>query len=181
MSVLFGGLLAFGCLASCGDEEPEVLKPQSATVAYVVNLGQDLMDAAAVTIYYIDANGQQAQETVTAPQWTKTVTLTTLPVKVGFSVQPRVKGTPTAAEYAIEADGRMGITLYDQEGGLHGRPFAGNLKTVKGQLGSDFLGQYLTRIGMTLSDAKAIGADGSITDTTITWGGNDDSEAPTPN
>ena len=61
MSMLLGGLLALGSLASCGsdndedDPKPEVKKATSATAEYVVNLSQSLLDAATVTIYYIDS------------------------------------------------------------------------------------------------------------------------------
>jgi len=40
------------------------------------------------------------------------------------------------------------------------------------------LGQYLTRISTRLFEAKAIAADGTIGDTTITWGGNADDDDP---
>ena len=84
MSMLLGGLLALGSLASCGsdndedDPKPEVKKATSATAEYVVNISQSLFDAATITIYYIDSNGQQAQETVTSSPWKKTVSFTTL-------------------------------------------------------------------------------------------------------
>ena len=59
-----------------------------------------------------------------------------------------------------------------------GSPFVGNKKEVQGQLGPDYLGQYLTRISGRLSEAKAIAADGSISDTTINWGGNSENDDP---
>ena len=184
MSMLLGGLLALGSLASCGGSDdgdeptPEVLKATSATAEYVVNLSQELLDAATVTIYYIDANGQQAQETVTSATWTKTVSFAVLPTNAGFSVQPRLKGEPTKDEYTIEADGKMTVTVLDQKGGTLGTPYVGSKLEVKGQLGPDFLGQYLTRISGRLLEAKAIAADGTITDTTITWGGNAGDDDP---
>ena len=77
MSVLLGGLLALGSLCACGGSDsndepeptpaPEVAKATSAAVAYVVNLSQSLLDAATVTIYYIDANGQQAAPRMATP------------------------------------------------------------------------------------------------------------------
>ena len=184
MSMLLGGLLALGSLASCGGSDdgdeptPEVLKASSATAEYVVNLSQQLLDAATVTIYYIDANGQQAQETVTSATWTKTVSFAALPTNAGFSVQPRLKGEPTQEEYTIEADGKMSVTVFDQKGGTFGTPFVGSKLEVKGQLGPVYLGQYLTRISTRLLEAKSIAADGTITDTAITWGGNADSDDP---
>ena len=191
MTMLLGGLLVLGSLTfvSCGSDDddeptPEVLKATSAQAEYVVNLSQGLFDAATVTIYYIDSNGQQVQETVSAggnlqsPTWTKTVTFATLPAQAGFSVQPRLKGEPTQEEYTIEADGKMTVTLFDQKGATFGNPYVGSKLEVKGQLGPDFIGQYLTRITTRLYEAKAIAADGAITDTAITWGGNADNDDP---
>ena len=184
MSMLLGGLLALGSLASCGGSDdgdeptPEVLKATSAKAEYVVNLSQNLLDAATVTIYFIDGNGQQAQETVTTTTWTKTVSFAALPTQAGFSVQPLLKGEPTQEEYTIEADGKMTVTVLDQKGNTFGNPYAGSGLEVKGQLGPDYLGQYLTRISTRLFEAKAIAADGSLTDTTITWGGNADDNDP---
>ena len=186
MSMLLGGLLALGSLSACGDSDddstptptPEISKATSATAEYVVNLSQDLLDVATVTIYYIDANGQQAQESATSTTWKKTVSFAELPTHAGFSVQPRLKGEPTQDKYVIEADGKMNITVLDQKGAIYGSPFVGSLLEVKGQLGPDFLGQYLTRISGRLLEAKAIGADGSFTDATISWGGNTDSDDP---
>jgi len=184
MSMLLGGLLALGSLASCGGSDdneeptPEVLKATSAKAEYVVNLSQELLDAATVTIYYIDANGQQAQETVTATTWTKTVSFAALPTQAGFSVQPALKGAASQESYTIEADGKMTVTLLDQKGATFGNPYVGSKLEVKGQLGPDYIGQYLTRISTRLCEAKAVAADGTITDTTITWGGNADNGDP---
>ena len=172
--------LAFGSCGSDDDDEPtpEVMKATSAQAEYVVNLSQNLLDAATVTIYYMDATGQQAQENATSTTWTKTVTFAALPAKAGFSVQPLLKGEPSQETYIIEADGKMTVTVLDQKGNTIGTPFVGSTLEVKGQLGPDYLGQYLTRISTRLFEAKAIAADGSLTDTTITWGGNADDNDP---
>jgi hypothetical protein len=181
MSMLLGGLLALCSFTACGtddNDKPEVLKATSAQAEYVVNLSQSLLDAATVIIYYIDATGQQAQETATATTWTKTVSFAALPTQAGFSVQPRMKGEPTQETYIIEADGKMTVTVLDQKGATFGNPYEGSKLEVKGQLGPDFLGQFLTRISSRLFEAKALAADGTITDTAITWGGNADSDDP---
>jgi len=177
-------LLAALAIVSCGSNDdndeptPEVLKATSAQAEYVVNLSRDLVDAATVTIYYIGSDGQQAQETASATTWTKTVSFATLPTQAGFSVQPRLKGEPSQEEYTIEADGKMTITVLDQKGATFGTPFVGSKLEVKGQLGPDYLGQYLTRISTRLFEAKVIAVDGTIGDTTITWGGNADNDDP---
>jgi hypothetical protein len=93
-------------------------------------------------------------------------------------VQPRLKGDPSLEEYTIEADGKMTVTVLDQKGNTIGNPYVSRKLEVKGQLGPDYLGQYLTRISTRLFEAKAIAADGIITDTTITWGGNADDDDP---
>ena len=185
MSLLLGGLLAFGGLSSCGSDNddkeepiPDVSKAASAKVEYVVTLNQSVLDASAVTVYYIDSNGQQAQETITTATWTKTVNFATLPAKAGFSVQPALKGQPSKEEYDIEASGEIKIIVLDQKGSTFGNPYEGTKLVVKGQLGPDYVGQYLTRISNVLHEGKAIGADGSITDTAITWGGNAESDDP---
>ena len=181
MSVLLGGLLALGSLPSCSDDEPEGLKATSAKAEYKVQLSQDLLDAASVTIYYIDSNGKQAQETVTSDSWTKTVSFASLPARAGFSVQPALKGEPSQEKYVIEASAQMIVTVLDQHGATLGEPYVGNKKEVKGQLGPDYLGQYLTRISTRVLEAKAISADGIISDTTIDWGGNAGDEDPNIN
>ena len=189
MSMLLGGLLALGSFTACGSDDndndeptppptPEVSNATSATVEYVVNLSQDILDIANVTIYYIGSDGEQAQENATTTTWTKTVTLTTLPAKAGFGMLPRLKGELSQEEYTIEADGKMNVTVLDQKGATFGTPSVGSKLEVKGQLGPDYLGQYLTRISTRLFEAKAIAADGSLTDTTITWGGNADDNDP---
>ncbi len=184
------GLFLFACLSSCGSDDndepaptPETPKATSARAEYEVNLSQNLLDAATVTIYYIDSNGQQAQENATSTTWMKAVSITSLPAKAGFSVQPLLKGEPTQEEYTIEADGKMTVTVLDQKGaplssGTGTGLYTGSKLEVKGQLGPDFLGQYLTRISGRLQDAKAIAADGSFSETTITWGGNADANDP---
>ena len=180
ISLFVAALTFMSCGGSDDGDEPtpEVLKATSAQAEYVVNLSRDLVDAATVTIYYIGSDGQQAQETATTTTWTKTVSFATLPAKVGFSVQPRLKADPSQEEYTIEADGKMTVTVLDQKGNTFGNPYAGSGLEVKGQLGPDYLGQYLTRISTRLFEAKAIAADGSLTDTTITWGGNADDNDP---
>ena len=127
----------------------------------MVNLSQSLLDAATVTIYYIDANGQQAQENATSTTWTKTVSFATLPATTGFSVQPALKGAATQEEYAIEATGQMTVTVLDQKGNTFGSPFVGSKIEVKSLLGPYYLGQYLTRISGRLKEAKSIAADGT--------------------
>jgi len=178
MGMLMGGLMVLSSLSSCDKDKSEVLKAKSAKADYVVSLSQDLLDAATVTVFYIDSNGEQAQENVTATTWTKSVTITQLPAQAGFSVQPQLKGEASKDEYIIEATGQMIVTVLDQKQNPIGSPFTGNKKIVKGELGPDYLGQYLTRITTRLVEAKAMDADGKFSDATINWGGNTDGDDP---
>ena len=183
MNLLLGGLLALGSLTACGgndndEPQPEKLAATSARVEYQLSVSQDLLDAAAVTVYYIGDNGQQAQENLSQTSWTKAVGITALPSQAGFSLQARLKGEPSKEEYAIEATGKMTITVLDQKGGTFGQPFAGQGLSLQGVLGPDYLGQYLTRLALRIQDSKVIAQNGTITDTTIEWGGNADADDP---
>ena len=189
-SIILAALAFVSCGSNDNDEPtppptPEVTKATSAQAEYVVNLSKDLVDAATVTIFYIDGNGQQAQENATSTTWTKTVSFAALPAQAGFGVLPRLKAGITnpleqssQEEYAIEADGKMTVTVLDQKGGTFGNPFVGSKIEVKSLLGPDYLGQYLTRISGRLKEAKAIAADGTLNDTTISWGGNAEDDDP---
>jgi len=174
-------------LVSCGSDddhptpEPEAKKASSTRAEYSVSVSQDLLNAATVTVYFIDANGRQAQEALTQTTWTKTVGLASLPTQAGFIVVPQLKGAPTADEYDIEVVGQMKLTVLDQNGEAFETPFVGNLLDVKGVMGADFLGQYLLRISNRVQQAKTIAKDGTIGDTTIDWGGNAGDEDPNIN
>ena len=183
MNLLLGGLLALGSLTACGGDDndepqPEKLAATSARVEYQLSVSQDLLDAATVTVYYIGDNGQQAQENLSQTSWTKAVGITALPSQAGFSLQARLKGEPSKEEYAIKATGKMTITVLDQKGGTFGQPFVGQGLSLQGVLGPDYLGQYLTRLALRIQESKAIAQNGTITDTTIEWGGNADADDP---
>lgn len=183
MTMLLGGLMVLGSLTACGGDDndepqPEKLEATSARVEYQLGVSQDLLDAAILTVYYIGDNGQQAQENLSQTSWTKAVSIAALPSQAGFSLQARLKGEPSKEEYAIEATGKMTITVLDQNGSAFGQPFEGQGLSLQGVLGPDYLGQYLTRLNMRIQQAKAIAQNGAITDTTIEWGGNADADDP---
>ena len=175
-------LLSFvSCGGSDDSDDPTPVvekKATSARAGYSVTVSQDLLSAATVTVYYIDANGQQAQENMTQTTWSKTVTIATLPAQASFSVQPRLKGEATGEAYTIEAAGLMSLTVLDQDGNAIGTPFAGSALSVQAQIGGEYLGQFLTRIAKRVGEAKSVAANGTIADTTITWGGNTDADDP---
>lgn len=171
-------VLAFASCGSDDDSTPAEKKATSVRADYSVSVSQDLLSAATVTVYYIDATGQQAQENMTQTTWSKTVTIATLPTQAGFAVQPRLKGEATGEEYAIEANGLMTLTVLDQDGGTIGTPHAGSALSAQAQMGGEYLGQFLTRIANRVGEAKAVAANGTIAATTITWGGNTDADDP---
>lgn len=183
MCMLLGGLVALGSLASCGssgsdDPTPAVKKATSVRADYSVTVSQDLLNTATVTVYYIDATGQQAQENIAQTTWSKSVTLAKLPAQAGFSVQPRLNGEATGEAYAIEASGLMTLTVLDQNGAVIGTPLAGSALIAQAQMGGEYLGQFLTRIAKRVGEAKSVDANGTISNTTITWGGNTDVNDP---
>lgn len=185
MSVLLGGLVAFCSLTACGDDNDDSVEPQpgkqqvaSARVEYQVSVSQDLLDVATVTAHYIDDNGKQAQEDLSQTSWNKTVTIATLPSPAGYTLQARLKGDPSEEEYTIGASGRMTVTLLDQKGNPIGNPFVGTAPSLQSVLGPDHMEKYFTRIYRYIQITKAIGEDGSISDTTIDWGINSDVDDP---
>ena len=175
--MLLGGLI-LGSLTACSssDDEPETKKASSARTEYTISVSQDLLNAATVMIYYINDKGAKTQETMTQTTWKKTVNTTTLPTKVGFYVHPQLKGEPTGEEYDIDVTGQMTFTVLDQNNATFDTPFVGEKLEVKGVLGAEYLGQYLTRISNRVQQAKSIAADGKVSESTIDWGGNADGE-----
>lgn len=69
-------------LTSCGDDEPKV--KDTATATYYMTFSQDLLEAANIFITYKAENGRNVMESVTTPQWTKTVTSDRFPAEFGL-------------------------------------------------------------------------------------------------
>ena len=183
MTMLLGGLMALGSLTACGGDDnnepqPEKLAATSARVEYQLGVSQDLLDAAILTVYYIGDNGQQAQENLSQTSWTKAVSIAALPSQAGFSLQARLKGELSKEEYTIEATGKMTITVLDQKGSTFGQPLGGQALSLQGVIGPEYLGQYFTRLGLRIQEAKSVAQSGTITNTTIEWGGNADADDP---
>ena len=184
MSMLLGGLLAFGSLTACGggdDDEPEPTPTPPPTPTekvltsvktdYTATVSQQLLDVATVTVRYIGENGQVASEQMTSTTWTKSVTIP-LPAKAGLNIQPTLKGEVPEGEYTLNAKGQMSYTWLDQDGQqLSG---GGTEKTpeMEAVFYADGLGQYLGAITATCYVARSFARDYSIADTSITWGGN---------
>jgi hypothetical protein len=184
MSMLLGGLLALGSLTACGggdDDEPEPTPTPPPTPTekvltsvktdYTATVSQQLLDVATVTVRYIGENGQVASEQMTSTTWTKSVTIP-LPAKAGLNIQPTLKGEVPEGEYTLNAKGQMSYTWLDQDGQqLSG---GGTEKTpeMEAVFYADGLGQYLGAITANCQLARAFAKDYSVSDTSITWGGN---------
>ena len=183
MSLLFGGLLVLGSLTACGggsDDEPEPTptpEPQptkvltSVKVDYSATVSQHLLDVATVTVRYIGENGQVASEQMSSTTWTKTVTIP-LPNKVGLNIQPTLKGDVADKEYTLSAKGQVAYNWLDQDGQQIQAGFTEYTPAMEAVFYADGLGQYLGAITANCQLARAFAKDYSVSDTSITWGGN---------
>lgn len=185
MSLLFGGLLVLGSLTACGggsDDEPEPTptptpEPQptkvvtSVKVDYSATVSQQLLDVSTVTVRYIGENGQVASEQMTSTTWTKTVTIP-LPNKVGLNIQPTLKGDVADKEYTLSAKGQVAYNWLDQDGQQIQAGFTEYTPAMEAVFYADGLGQYLGAITANCQLARQFAKDYSVSDTSITWGGN---------
>ena len=183
MSLLFGGLLVLGSLTACGggsDDEPEPTptpEPQptkvltSVKVDYSATVSQHLLDVATVTVRYVGENGQVASEQMSSTTWTKSVTIA-LPAKAGLNIQPTLKGDVADKEYTLSAKGQVAYNWLDQDGQQIQAGFTEYTPAMEAVFYADGLGQYLGAITANCQLARAFAKDYSVSDTSITWGGN---------
>jgi hypothetical protein len=185
MSLLFGGLLVLGSLTACGggsDDEPEPTptptpEPQptkvvtSVKVDYSATVSQQLLDVSTVTVRYIGDNGQVASEQMSSTTWTKSVTIA-LPAKAGLNIQPTLKGAVADGEYTLSAKGQMSYNWLDQNGEQLQAGRTESVPSSEAVFYADGLGQYLGAITANCQLARAFAKDYSVSDTSITWGGN---------
>ena len=182
MSMLFGGLMVLGSLTACGGSDndepeptPEPPKPTkvvtSLKVVYTATVSQQLIDLSNVVVRYIGENGQVASEQMSSPTWTKTVTMP-LPAKAGMNIQPTLKGSVADGEYTISAKGQMAYSWLDQDGQQLQEGLTEYTPALEAVFYADGLGQYLGAITANCQLARAFAKDYSVSDATITWGGN---------
>ena len=183
MSLLFGGLLVLGSLTACGggsDDEPEPTptpEPQptkvltSVKVDYSATVSQHLLDVATVTVRYVGENGQVASEQMSSTTWAKSVTIA-LPAKAGLNIQPTLKGDVADKEYTLSAKGQVAYNWLDQDGQQIQAGFTEYTPAMEAVFYADGLGQYLGAITANCQLARAFAKDYSVSDTSITWGGN---------
>jgi hypothetical protein len=69
-------------LTACGDDEPK--EKTKVTATYTMTFSQDLLDACNIFITFKAENGRNVMESVTTPQWTKTVTSDRFPAEFGL-------------------------------------------------------------------------------------------------
>ena len=182
MSMLFGGLMVLGSLTACGGSDndepeptPEPPKPTkvvtSLKVVYTATVSQQLIDLSNVVVRYIGENGQVASEQMSSPTWTKTVTMP-LPAKAGMNIQPTLKGSVADGEYTISAKGQMAYSWLDQDGQQLQEGLTEYTPALEAVFYADGLGQYLGAITANCQLARAFAKDYSVSNATITWGGN---------
>ena len=179
IGMLFGGLMALGCLTACGSDDDPTPQPEpqpakeltSLKVNYTATVSQQLLDVATVTVRYIGENGHVASEQMSSTTWTKSVTLV-LPARAGMNIQSTPKGSIADGEYTLSAQGQMAYSWLDQDGQQLRAGSTEQVPSMEAVFYADGLGQYLGAITANCQLARAFAKDYSITDTAITWGGN---------
>jgi hypothetical protein len=140
-------------------------------VDYTATVSQQLLDVATVTVRYIGENGQVAQEQMSSTTWTKSVTIP-LPNKAGLNIQPTLKGSVADGEYTLSAKGQVAYSWLDQDGQQLRAGATEKTPDMEAVFYADGLGQYLGAITANCQLARAFAKDYSVSDATITWGGN---------
>ena len=181
MNMLLGGLLVLGSLTACGGDDSTDTPPTPPTppekvvtsvkVDYSATVSQQLLDVATVTVRYIGENGQVAQEQMSSTTWTKSVTIP-LPNKAGLNIQPTLKGAVNEGEYTLSANGQATYSWLDQDGQQLRAGATEKTPDMEAVFYADGLGQYLGAITANCQLARAFAKDYSVSDATITWGGN---------
>jgi hypothetical protein len=181
MNMLLGGLLVLGSLTACGGDDSTDTPPTppekvvtSVKVDYSATVSQQLLDVATVTVRYIGENGQVAQEQMSSTTWTKSVTIP-LPNKAGLNIQPTLnslKGAVNEGEYTLSANGQATYSWLDQDGQQLKAGSTEKTPDMEAVFYADGLGQYLGAITANCQLARAFAKDYSVSDASITWGGN---------
>jgi hypothetical protein len=130
-----------------------------------------LLDVATVTVRFIGDNGQVEQEQMSSTTWTKRVNIP-LPAKAGLNIQPTLKGSVADGEYTLSAKGQVAYSWLDQDGKQLNAGATENTPYMEAVFYADGLGQYLGAITANCQLARAFANDYSVTDTSISWGGN---------
>ena len=177
--MLLGGLMVLGSLTACGgsdNDEPEPgplpqNNPTSVRVDYTATISQQLLDVATVTVRFIGDNGQVEQEQMSSTTWTKRVNIP-LPAKAGLNIQPTLKGSVADGEYTLSAKGQMVYSWLDQDGQQIHEGLTEYTPALEAVFYAEGLGQYLGAITANCQLARAFAKDYSVSDASISWGGN---------
>jgi hypothetical protein len=167
--------MVLGSLTACSSDSNDDPQPEkratSLKVDYTATVSQQLLDVATVTVRYIGENGQVAQEQMSSTTWTKSVTIP-LPNKAGLNIQPTLKGAVNEGEYTLSANGQATYSWLDQDGQQLKAGATEKTPDMEAVFYADGLGQYLGAITANCQLARAFAKDYSVSDATITWGGN---------
>ncbi len=164
---------------SCGGDDGVSSPPSppknltSLKVDYTATVSQHLLDVANVTVRYVGENGQMSSEQMSSPTWSKSVTIS-LPAKAGMSIQPTLKGIVSDAEYLLSAQGQMSYSWLDQDGKQLKAGLTETTPALEARFYADGLGQYLGAIAANCQLARTFANDYTVSETTVTWGGNAD-------
>lgn len=162
-------------LVACGDDDHEENNPpQEKQYTKLVtranmDISQELLRIADITIYYMNEAGEVVNERMTSPVWEKTVTQP-IPCKTGMAVTFTVKPdlNPTAEDtFDIKYSGELTTTPYTENNDFikhYTEVFGLDIKGLRGDKLAETLSHNTTKIAYTYT------ADGKRTDTSIQWG-----------
>ena len=162
-------------LVACGDDDHEENNPpQEKQYTKLVtranmDIAQELLNIADITVYYMNEAGEVVNERMTSPILEKTVTQP-IPCKTGMAVTFTVKPdlNPTAEDkFDIKYSGKLTTTPYtknDDPGAMLNKVFNLALNGVRGDKLAETLSHKTIKIGYTYT------TDGKREDTSIQWG-----------
>ena len=169
-------MLAVAALAlvACGDDnEPDTpaIEKSKCEVTHTVNVAQDLLEVANVTIYYIGANGLVVSEPINSATWTKTVTQA-LPCKFGVALSCTMKQGVQLDEnrtYSFSGNAQLSANIVAQNGKFTDT-YNKTSTLKKAELNADGVAAYISTA--TIKVERAVDEMGETGTSTIDWGFN---------
>ena len=167
---------ALALVACGGDDEPDNPTPEPTVeskceVTHTVNVAQDLLEVANVTIYYIGANGLVVSEPINSATWTKTVTQA-LPCKFGVALSCTMKQGVQLDEnrtYSFSGNAQLSANIVAQNGKFTDT-YNKTSTLKKAELNADGVAAYISRANIAV--ARAVDEMGETGTSTIDWGFN---------
>lgn len=171
---LYLTIAALALVACSDDDHEENNPPQEKQYTKLVSranmdIAQELLNIADITVYYMNEAGEVVNERMTSPVWEKTVTQS-IPCKTGMAVTFTVKPdlNPTAEDkFDIKYSGKLTTTPYTKNndpGAMLNKVFDLALNGVRGDKLAETLSHKTIKIGYTYT------TDGKREDTSIQWG-----------